>query len=181
MLTTPSQTVGPFFAYGLTARQYNYDYSSVLENNLADDSIEGERINIIGQIFDGEGNRINDAMVELVQKFEIDGQKIAKMARQGTGPDAENRFRFITIKPTGNEGDAPHIDVIVLMRGSLRHLYTRLYFSDETDNSNDNLLNSISADRRNSMIANKFVKNNHVFYEFNIRMQGEEETVFFDL
>jgi protocatechuate 3,4-dioxygenase, alpha subunit len=182
METTPSQTVGPFFAYGLTAKQYGYDYSSIFEASLVDDKISGERVKIIGQLFDGEGNRINDAMVELVQEFEVNGQKIIKMARQGTGPDAENRFIFTTVKPNLKKGEMPYINVIVLMRGSLRHLHTRLYFSDETEaNNQDNLLNSIEKARRNTLIAKKFEKNNQVFYEFNIRMQGENETVFFDL
>jgi protocatechuate 3,4-dioxygenase, alpha subunit len=182
MQTTPSQTVGPFFAYGLTAKQYGYDYSSLFDDSLVDDSVQGKRINIIGQIFDGQGNRINDAMVELFQEIEINNVKTIKMARQGTGPDTENRFNFITIKPKGIVGEAPHINAIITMRGSLRHLYTRLYFSDETESNNqDNLLNSVAIERRNTLIANKFIKNEQEFYEFNINMQGENETVFFDL
>jgi protocatechuate 3,4-dioxygenase, alpha subunit len=174
MQTTPSQTVGPFFAYGLTAKQYGYDYSSIFENNLVDDSIVGERINITGQLFDGQGNRINDAIVELVQEFVIDGKKSVKMARQGTGPDAENRFHFTTVKPSYFENNAPNISVIVTMRGSLMHLFTRIYFSDETENnSRDNLLNSVEEYRRKTLIANKFAKNGQVFYKFDIIMQGE--------
>jgi protocatechuate 3,4-dioxygenase, alpha subunit len=182
MLTTPSQTVGPFFAYGLTAVQYGYDYSSVFNNQLVDPSIDGERIVITGQVFDGQGNTINDAMVELVQYFEIKGEKIVKLARQGTGPDAENKFNFTTIKPKSFENEAPNIQIIVLMRGSLRHLHTRMYFSDEQENNNqDNLLNSIPENRRNTLIANKYSQNNQTAYKFDIHMQGEGETVFFDL
>ncbi len=182
MLTTPSQTVGPFFAYGLTAKQYGYDYSSIFDNSIVDNTISAERINIFGQLYDGQGNRINDAIVEMVQEFEIDGQKTVKMARQGTGPDAENRFNFTTIKPTEKEGIAPHISLIITMRGSLKHLYTRLYFSDEMKSNNqDNLLNSVEESRRNTLIANKLLRNGQTFYEFNIIMQGENETVFFDL
>jgi protocatechuate 3,4-dioxygenase, alpha subunit len=182
MQTTPSQTVGPFFAYGLTAKQYGYDYSSIFENSLVDDKLDGERINIVGQLFDGQGNRINDAIVELIQEFEIEGKKTVKMARQGTGPDTIHRFHFKTIKPIKNSGNAPHIDLIITMRGSLRHLYTRLYFSDETENNNqDILLNLVAEDRMKTLIANKFEKNGQIFYEFNIIMQGENETVFFDL
>lgn len=182
MLTTPSQTVGPFFAYGLTAKQYGYDYSSVHSQSLVTDSQLGERIFITGQIFDGQGLIINDAMIELVQNFELDGKTITKMARQGTGPDPEHKFSFITVKPKTSENEAPHINIILMMRGSLQHLYSRLYFSDETEaNNKDYLLNSVALDRRNTLIAQKFVKNGQTFYEFKIHMQGPNETVFFDL
>jgi protocatechuate 3,4-dioxygenase, alpha subunit len=182
MLTTPSQTVGPFFAYGLTARQYGYNYSSVHSHTLVDDSISGERINIIGQVFDGQGLVINDAMIELIQDFEVNGQKITKMSRQGTGPDPENKFRFTTVKPVQGGEEAPHIRVILMMRGSLQHLHTHLYFSDENEaNNQDLLLNSINQERRNTLIANKFIKNNQVYYTFDIHMQGPLETVFLGL
>lgn len=121
-------------------------------------------------------------MVELEQTFEKNGEKSVKMARQGTGTGAENRFNFKTVKPNLLKGKAPFLNVIVLMRGSLRHLHTSLYFSDETESNNqDNLLNSVEEPRRNTLIANKFEKNNQVFYEFNIIMQGENETLFFEL
>lgn len=182
MLTTPSQTVGPFFAYGLTARQYGYDYSSVHSHALVDASISGERINIVGQIFDGQGLIINDAMIELIQDFDLDGKITTKMARQGTGPDPENKFHFTTIKPAKNGDGAPNIRVILMMRGSLQHLHTRLYFSDENEaNNQDFLLNSINLERRKTLIANKFIKNNQVYYSFNIHMQGPLETVFLGL
>jgi hypothetical protein len=89
-------------------------------------------------------------------------------------------FTFTTIKPKAIHGQAPFIGVIIMMRGSLHHLQTRLYFSDE-NNQLDSLLNSIPEDRRNSLIANKLIKNNQAIYEFNIRMQGDNETVFFKI
>lgn len=176
---TPSQTVGPFFAYSLTAAQYGYHYNSIINGSLVDDSIKGERIFITGKIFDGQGNVINDAVIELVQKHETE---TSRMARLGTGTTPDNSFTFTTVKPQPTDGQAPHINVIVMMRGSLHHLYTRLYFDDEaTENQQDALLNTAPADRRNTLIAKKIEKNNQVFYEFNIVMQGEGETVFFQM
>jgi protocatechuate 3,4-dioxygenase alpha subunit len=178
---TPSQTVGPFFAYSLTAKQYGYNYNSIITDSLVDESVEGERILITGRIFDGQGNVIPDAIIELIQYFEIDNQEIkSKIARVGTGTSNDSSFTFTTIKPKAINGQTPFIGVIIMMRGSLHHLHTRLYFSDE-NNQQDLLLNSIPQDRRNSLIANKLQKNNQVFYEFNIRMQGENETIFFEI
>jgi protocatechuate 3,4-dioxygenase, alpha subunit len=178
---TPSQTVGPFFAYSLTAKQYGYNYNSIITDSLVDESVEGERILITGRIFDGQGNVIPDAIIELIQYFETDNQEIkSKIARVGTGTSNDSSFTFTTIKPKAINGQTPFIGVIIMMRGSLHHLHTRLYFSDE-NNQQDSLLNSIPQDRRNSLIANKLQKNNQVFYEFNIRMQGENETIFFEI
>jgi protocatechuate 3,4-dioxygenase, alpha subunit len=178
---TPSQTVGPFFAYSLTAKQYGYNYNSIITDSLIDETDEGERILITGRIFDGQGNVIPDAIIELIQYFEIDNQEIkSKIARVGTGTSNDSSFTCTTVKPKAINGQAPFIGVIIMMRGSLHHLHTRLYFSDE-NNQQDLLLNSIPEDRRNSLIANKLQKNNQVFYEFNIRMQGENETIFFKI
>ena len=178
---TPSQNVGPFFAYSLTAKQYGYKYNSIITDSLVDESVEGERILITGRIFDGQGNVIPDAIIELIQYFEGDNQKVvSKIARVGTGTSVDGSFTFTTIKPKAINGQTPFIGVIIMMRGSLHHLHTRLYFSDE-NNQQDLLLNSIPEDRRNSLIANKLQKNNQVFYEFNISMQGENETVFFSI
>jgi len=180
---TPSQTVGPFFAYSLTAKQYGYNYNSIITDSLVDESVEGERILITGRIFDGQGNVIPDAVIELIQYFEIDNQPVvSKIARVGTGTSSDGSFTFTTIKPKAINGQAPFIGVIIMMRGSLHHLHTRMYFSDENEyNQQDLLLKSIPEDRRNLLIANKLHKNNQIFYEFNISMQGENETVFFKI
>src|SRR6187401_2549963 len=69
---TPSQTVGPFFAYSLTAEQYHYDYNSIVNGSLLDKDTEGERIYITGRVYDGKGNTISDAMIELWQA-DVDG------------------------------------------------------------------------------------------------------------
>ena len=179
---TPSQTVGPFFAYGLTARQYGYDFSSILDGYLVNLATEGERVYITGKIYDGNGATIPDAMIELYQENLLLENQKQGFGRLGTGTTADHSFTFTTLKPTPIDGQAPSINVILFMRGSLRHLYTRLYFSDEIEaNSQDNVLNSIPEERYNTLIANKLEKNGQVFYEFNIRMQGEGETVFFEM
>ncbi|WP_435354795.1 protocatechuate 3,4-dioxygenase subunit alpha [Emticicia sp. SJ17W-69] len=182
MLQTPSQTVGPFFAYGLTARQYGYDFSSILDDLLIKPETEGERIYINGKIFDGNGLAIPDAMIELYQEDLLRLNNKQGFGRLGTGTSSDISFTFTTVKPQAIDGQAPNINVILFMRGSLRHLYTRLYFSDETEaNQQDSLLNAIPEERRNTLIAYKKIVNGQVFYEFNITMQGEGETVFFDL
>ena len=201
--TTPSQTIGPFFAYSLTAEQYGYDFNSIVNGVMNDDftvtplrdddeSVKGERIFITGSILDGNGNTINDAMIELWQadakgqyrlnpiQHKNDG--FTGFGRLGTGTNPEHRFTFTTVKPASVEGQAPHIDVIIFMRGLLLHLHTRLYFSDEsTANATDNLLNSMPEERRNTLIANKIMTHNSTFYEFNIHLQGDNETIFFDI
>jgi protocatechuate 3,4-dioxygenase alpha subunit len=190
---TPSQTVGPFFAYGLTARQYGYDYTSLMDGILIEPrENQGKIIYITGCIIDGNGNTVSDAIVELWQADE-QGQYAAEpiayppdhstftgFGRFGTGTTANHEFLFTTIKPGVTEEDAaPHINVILFMRGSLRTLYTRLYFSDETEaNGRDTFLNSIDPNRRSTLLATKRTDGH---YQFDIRLQGAEETVFFDL
>ena len=174
MKQTPSQTVGPYFAYGLTPEQYLYDFKSLVGHQMASPIDKKNTITIVGKVFDGEGVVIPDAMIEIWQS---DGEN-QLFGRFGTGTDAENRFVFHTIKPVSVNGQAPYLSVIVFMRGQLIHSYTRLYFSDETAlNEQDEALNSVPAERRNTLIATQ----NGSVYEFNIRMQGEGETVFFEI
>ncbi len=192
LATTPSQTIGPYFAYSLTAEQYGYDFNSLANHSLISEACEGERIFIVGKVLDGAGVPVNDAMIELWQcntegdyrlspiRHKNDG--FTGFGRLGTGTDAQNRFVFQTLKPASLLGEAPHINVILFMRGSLHQLYTRLYFSDEqAKNEKDPLLQAVSPTRRNTLIAQKTIKNNQIFYVFDIKMQGEGETVFFEL
>lgn len=172
-LQTPSQTIGPFFAYGLTPEQYGYDFNSWATPNLVDPNTENA-ITIVGQIFDGEGNPVNDAMVEIWQN----DKEVQLFGRCGTGTDSEYPFIFKTIKPQAIREDAPFLSVILFMRGALIHLYTRIYFSDEMElNAKDEALQSVPVARRQTLIAQK--KGN--IYTFNIYVQGENETVFFDV
>jgi protocatechuate 3,4-dioxygenase, alpha subunit len=186
---TPSQTVGPYFAYGLTPEQYLYDYPSISDGNLIiNEAVRGERITISGQVRDGAGNPIPDAMIEIWQA-DADGNYLSDRSlfhgfgRVGTGTHPQSRFEFQTIKPGPVNGQAPHINVIVFMRGLLIHAYTRLYFSDEPEaNATDPVLKSVDADRRSTLIASKINRpDGSTAYEFNIYMQGEKETVFFDV
>jgi len=188
---TPSQTVGPFFAYSLTAEQYGYDYNSIINGSLINEEPAGERIYRTGNIFDGSNNAISDALIELWQA-NGDGQYRASpvdkkndgftgFGRLGTGTEPNYRFKFRTIKPGKlAAGEAPHINVMLFMRGSLHRLSTRIYFSDE-ENNGDPLLQSIDATRRQTLIAQRKEINGTVQYHFDIHIQGDKETVFFDI
>jgi protocatechuate 3,4-dioxygenase, alpha subunit len=176
LMQTPSQTLGPFFAYGLTPEQYNYDFKSIVDGTMINESLEGERITIIGRIIDGQGASVSDAMIEF---WHADRKAFG---RQGTGTNPQNQFIFTTIKPVGTEGVATLINIIITMRGLLSHLYTRLYFSDETKaNAQDAVLKSVPKERRKTLIAEKKIVNGQTVYEFNIYLQGDLETVFFDV
>ena len=174
MKQTPSQTVGPYFAYGLTPEQYSYNFKSLFTNQMAHPFEDEQAITITGKVYDGAGEPIADAMIELWQN---DGEH-QLFGRYGTGTDPEQKFIFHTLKPKSVNGAAPYISVIVFMRGQLIHSYTRCYFADEEIlNEKDEVLNSVDADRRKTLIAHK--KGN--VYQFDIHMQGDMETVFFDI
>jgi len=103
--------------------------------------------------------------------------------RSGTGRDPRARFIFDTVKPGASEaGTAPHINVIVFMRGLLAHVYTRIYFEDEAAaNALDPVLASVPQERRGTLLARRRETPAGAVYDFDIRMQGDRETVFFDL
>jgi protocatechuate 3,4-dioxygenase alpha subunit len=175
VLQTPSQTVGPYFAYGLTPEQYLYDFKQLVGNQMLSPIEHEAAITIIGKVFDGNGDVIPDAMIEIWQN---DGEN-QLFGRFGTGTDPQNRFIFSTIKPKSVDGQAPYLSVIIFMRGQLIHSYTRIYFSDETQlNATDEVLKTVPAERKSTIIAKK--KGINIF-EFNINMQGENETVFFEI
>jgi protocatechuate 3,4-dioxygenase, alpha subunit len=167
---TPSQTIGPYFAYGLVAEQYGYPFGQIVSGVIA---AQGERVTITGCVFDGHGEPIVDALVELWQVG-------AGVARQGTGTAGDMSFTFSAVKPPRLPGhEASHITVIVFMRGLLSHLYTRVYFADEAEaNALDDVLMSLPEDRRATLLARPESGGN---YRFDIHMQGDRETVFFDL
>lgn len=191
---TPSQTVGPYFAYGLTGPQYGYPHTAVADGRVATPDADGERIRIEGRVFDGDGKPIADALIEI---WQADGRgRYAGMAgdaagsnsrfkgfgRCGTGADPDSTFMFDTVKPGPvDPGQAPHINVIVQMRGLLTHLFTRIYFSDETAaNAADPVLALVPAERRGTLVAERRSEASGVVYRFDIHMQGADETVFFD-
>jgi protocatechuate 3,4-dioxygenase, alpha subunit len=182
---TPSQTVGPFFAYGITAEQYGYGYTQIANNKLIkDEKVRGEQIKISGRVIDGAGDAIPDAVIEIWQGDSTGSYlnpSFRGFGRVGTGTSQDNSFEFETIKPGCIGNEAPHINVIVLMRGLLTHAFTRIYFNDEDDaNQQDPVLNSIAIERRKTLIAQKVQDIRSVQYRFDIHMQGDHETVFFE-
>lgn len=191
---TPSQTVGPYFAFGLTPEQYGYPLDDVAGAVMCGTDIDGERIRIEGRVLDGEAAVISDAMIEL---WQADAQgryahpadprgsnsSFAGFGRCGTGTDPDNRFVFDTIKPGAiGDGHAPHINITVFMRGLLVHGFTRIYFADEADaNAADPVLAEVPEDRRTTLIAERQETPSGTIYRFDIHMQGAQETVFFDV
>ncbi len=185
---TPSQTVGPYFAYGLTPQQYGYAFSSIAGSTMAEASTPGIHIRIEGRVFDGRGDAVNDAMIELWQAdsnghYARDhgaNSLFRGFGRCGTGTHAESKFWFDTVKPgvTGQR-QAPHINVTVMMRGLLLHSFSRIYFDDESSaNVTDEVLSCVPEDRRHTLLARRVADG---VYRFDIHMQGDQETVFFDL
>ena len=188
---TPSQTVGPYFAYGLSPEQYGYqqNLTSIAGSQMAEGDVEGERIRVEGRVFDGAGNPISDALIEVWQADSLgryahpadprgSNNTFKGFGRCGTGTDPRNRFWFDTIRPGKVSDDqAPHLNVIVSMRGMLLHAFTRIYFPDEPANTTDKVLKLVPPGRRNTLIATHHGGN---VYRFDIHMQGDSETVFFD-
>lgn len=190
---TPSQTLGPFFAYGLTPGQYGYAFKSLVTPEMDKGRIDGERIRLIGQVFDGEGQPIEDAMVEIWQACQpADGRQdersntgLTGFARAGTGAEDDAHFIFELTKPQPRpkplgDGGAPHLCVILTMRGLLNHLFTRIYFDDESEaNLADPVLAKVPPERRPTLLARR--STDGAVYRFDIHMQGPDETVFFDV
>lgn len=193
---TPSQTVGPYFAYGLTPELYRFPYRSAVTDQPLQRDTEGLRIRIEGRVLDGGGTPIPDAMIEIWQanahgryNHPADQRQDNRLdpafkgfARTGTGVDPEQRFVVDTVKPGAiGDGQAPHLNVILFMRGLLTHLYTRIYFSDEAANADDPVLALLPEDRRATLIAERDETPAGITYRIDIHMQGRNETVFFDV
>jgi protocatechuate 3,4-dioxygenase alpha subunit len=191
---TPSQTVGPFFAFGLTPT--DYDWHEVFANNLVTPDTSGDRIRIEGRVLDGDGAPVVDSMLEIWQAdaagryaHPADARALPNAAYKGfgrCGTNAEGRFSFETIKPgpvpgPGGRMQAPHIAMIVFSRGMLTHVFTRIYFADEAANATDPVLALVPADRRQTLIARREDRNGRAIYLFDIRLQGNGETVFFSI
>jgi protocatechuate 3,4-dioxygenase, alpha subunit len=184
---TPSQTVGPYFAYGLTPQQYGYGWTSIAGPEMAEEATAGERIIVEGRVLDGAGQPVTDAMVEI---WQADGTGIyatepgrntrfTGFGRAGTGTSGDGVFRFATVKPGAPSAtEAPHLNVILTMRGLLMHVFTRAYFAGEERNGTDPVLAQVPADRRDTLLACEISPG---VWRFDIHMQGDAETVFFDL
>jgi protocatechuate 3,4-dioxygenase, alpha subunit len=191
---TGSQTVGPFFAIGLT---YEHRPAS-LKNVLVQSQTTGQRIRIQGHVLDGERNPVADAMIEVWQanahgryNHPADTRSDVPLDPAFTGfgrseTDDEGRYWFDTIKPgrvPGPDGQpqAPHIVVTVFARGMLNHAVTRLYFADEPSTVQDALLQRVAPERRGALVAQPHNHGGERAYQFDIVLQGEGETPFFNL
>jgi protocatechuate 3,4-dioxygenase alpha subunit len=185
---TPSQTIGPFFKPSLIWPELT---------TLVNDETRGERIFIEGRILDGDGAPVDDAMVEIWQanaegRYDHPEDTQEKLldpnfhgfGRAATGQDGS--FRFQTVKPgpvPGNGGalQAPHINATIFSRGLLKHVFTRIYFPDEPLNGDDPVLNAVPRDRRPTLIARAEDAAQERVYRFDVILQGNNETVFFDV
>jgi protocatechuate 3,4-dioxygenase, alpha subunit len=183
---TPSQTVGPFFHLGLDKLQ---------NDNLVAAGVTGERITVRGRVLDGDGKGVLDAVIELWQadsegkyfRADVTQDKPAADSFRGFGridTDVDGGFSFSTIKPGRVRGadeaeQAPHISVTIFMRGLLRQLFTRIYFPDNPANKADATLNAVPAERRSTLILRPVAGAKDVF-DWDVILQGEGETVFFD-
>ena len=162
MTPTPSQTVGPFFAFALP---FPGDAEAVAPGSDA--------IRIEGQLLDGAEEPVSDGLLEAWQ-----GDQFARCRT-----DSEGAFHFLVRKPTAvvsHDGrtHAPHLELTVFARGLLRHLATRVYFPDEDDaNRADPVLERVPEERRPTLIA----RSEGGVLHLDIRLQGEGETVFFAL
>ena len=193
-LVTPSQTVGPFFSLGL---------DPLVNADLAVTGISGRPIIIQGRIFDGDHRPVPDALIETWQADgdglypEPSGPPIgangvqvagaqATTAFQGFGrvaTDDAGHFQLRTIMPgptAGPDGtrQAPHLAVAIFMRGLLKQLVTRIYFRDDSTIGSDPILKLVDPSRRHTLVATLQADG---IYSWDVRLQGLEETVFFDI
>jgi protocatechuate 3,4-dioxygenase alpha subunit len=190
LIATPSQTVGPFFHIGLDRP----DWADLTTGNP-----EGERIVIEGRVIDADDAPVPDACLELWQanaagRYAHPDDNRTDMPLdpnfRGFGrvsTDAAGEFRFATIRPgpvpgRGNALQAPHIAVALFARGLLKQLYTRIYFAGDPLNETDPALLAIDDPaRRQTLIATRHDDTASEVWHLNIVMQGENETVFFDI
>ena len=191
---TPSQTVGPYFKYGLTPNG-EYAWNDAFSNNLLTPDVSGERIRVEGKVYDGDGAVIPDCMLEIWQadaqgRFSDpqDARALPNSTFKGfgrCGTDKNGGYAFDTIKPgvvpdADGKPQAPHIVLAVFARGMLLHLYTRIYFDDEAGNAGDPVLALVPADRRTTLIAKRKAGAGNL-YTFDVHLQSDNETVFFDV
>jgi protocatechuate 3,4-dioxygenase alpha subunit len=186
---TPSQTVGPFLHIGLAPAPFGV--REVFSPTVADAGMPGTHIRIRGRVLDGNGDAMPDALVEIWQADQdgryahpADGRPLKSNSFRGFGrsPTAKDgSYGFETIKPGAVPGpngttQAPHINVSILARGVLKRLFTRIYFDGDPANAQDPILALVPAERRHTLMA----KAEGNVLRFDIRVQGGDETVFFD-
>ena len=190
---TPSQTAGPYVHIGLAPWAAGFDiYREELGHDITGPNAAGERIRVEGLVIDGTGAPVKDVLLEAWQ-----ANAAGVYAHPESACEVEQGFRgwgrvitdfatgewgFDTVKPGATLGrngqmQAPHINLWIVARGINVGLNTRLYFEDE-DNSSDPVLNSIEWEHRRATLVAKRTGNT---YRFDIRLQGDGETVFFDI
>jgi protocatechuate 3,4-dioxygenase, alpha subunit len=181
---TSSQTIGPFFSIGL---------ERLCDATMAGGTVHGERIVVEGAVLDGDGLAVPDALLEIWQADaggnydcgEPTGRAAEKRRFRGFGrvaTDEHGRFQFATVTPGCVKDEdaemAPHLLVSIFMRGLLTRLVTRIYFCDETKNATDPVLRLVPEERRGTLMAHASTTTPGRF-EWNVRLQGPDETVFF--
>ncbi|MFK3795636.1 MULTISPECIES: protocatechuate 3,4-dioxygenase subunit alpha [unclassified Pseudomonas] len=191
---TPSQTAGPYVHIGLALEAAgNPAREQEIWNEMARPGAPGEHILLLGHVYDGNGHLIRDSFLELWQanadgQYETDydlSKPFNSFGRTATADEGE--WVVKTIKPgvvrnAAGVPMAPHVNVSLFARGINIHLQTRLYFDDEAQsNAVDPVLNLIEQPaRRQTLVAKRCTVDGKVAYRFDIRVQGEDETVFFD-
>jgi protocatechuate 3,4-dioxygenase alpha subunit len=184
--TTSSQTVGPYYRIGL---------EPMFLPVVAGPEVSGEHVTICGRVLDGDGKPIPDAVIETWQADAqgdyanpddlLDPENPPAFTGFGRTPtDDQGQYTLTTIKPgrvpgPGGSLQAPHLVVVVFMRGLLLHLVTRLYFPDEASNAEDAILGLVPPERRATLIARRASDQGDLL-EWDVVMQGANETVFFD-
>jgi protocatechuate 3,4-dioxygenase, alpha subunit len=187
---TPAQTAGPYFHLGCTV---SHSVSCIAGPNA-----KGERIRLICRVLDGDGVPVDDAMIEIWQadsmgKYNHPADSRSKggdSACRGFGrlaTDADGVCIFDTIKPgrvptSGETLQAPHFNVSVFARGIQKRLATRIYFLDDPANIEDPVLALVPEKRRLTLMARSNSRNPDSHnWDFDVRLCGKDETVFFDV
>jgi protocatechuate 3,4-dioxygenase alpha subunit len=159
---TGSQTVGPFFHVGL-AGLFRAHVSNHSGPPPTPDPTAGP-LTVRGRVIDGDGNGVPDAMIEIWQR------ETGGFGRVPTAADGS--FMFTSVQ-------SPYLNVTIFMRGLLRQLHTRIYFPDDPANDDDPILRLIDKPRRRTLVARR-IDGTPADLEWNVILQGEDETVFFD-
>lgn len=190
---TASQTAGPYVHIGLALEIAGFAArSDEIWQDLASADAEGEHIELVGYVYDGNGDVVRDALIEIWQA-DAKGDYLAdfdnKKPFRGFGRSAcalDGEFHFNTLKPGAVDFDgkpmAPHINIAIFARGINIQLQTRAYFDDEPEaNEHCPILTRVeSLERRKTLIAVKEESEGKPRYRFDVYLQGEGETVFFD-
>ena len=188
---TPSQTAGQCVHIGLIPQQAGFDiFERPFGHVIAPPDAAGERIRIEGRVLDGLGQPCRDVLLEAWQadhSGRYDNPAFRGWGRAGTDFET-GLYAFDTIKPGATPGrhkgpQAPHVSLWVVARGINIGLQTRLYFADEAAaNATDPVLRIIDpAVRRETLLARREQRGSETVYMLNIRLQGDDETVFFDV